>query len=144
MKSIRRGSYCLYEGKEFELVIEPESCKIVFRGTKNDFIEKHNFSKYATNIYVLSLDCTNIASAYYVETFCIYNDLKFSVDKILDKGKYRILPSEETQLKLKDSSRHGYDPVYEVSEEEIQKIWEERKPVKGFEFNAEPVFILNI
>ena len=51
-------------------------------------------------------------------------------------------PLEDAMKYLKDFPRHGYDPIYEATEEEISDIWEERRPIEGFKFNVEPIAYL--
>ncbi|MBW1654735.1 guanylate kinase [Flavobacterium quisquiliarum] len=81
----------------------------------------------------------DIESAFEVSTFCTYKGFKFFVESILDKGIYVIRPLAEAQIHFKDFERHGYDPVYEVEESEIEEVWEERKPIDEFLFDTEPI-----
>lgn len=37
---------------------------------------------------------------------------------------------------------HGYDPCLRVKEVELDSIWEERVPIKGFKFDVEPIIYL--
>lgn len=48
----------------------------------------------------------------------------------------------EAQIHFKDYEHHGYDLVYEVGENELGEIWEERKPVDEFVFEVEPIFYI--
>lgn len=77
--------------------------------------------------------------AFEVSTYCNYKGYVHFIDTILSSGLYRIWPLEEAQIHFKDFARHGYDPVYEVEENELEEIWEERKPIEGFVFDVEPI-----
>jgi hypothetical protein len=48
----------------------------------------------------------------------------------------------EAQIYFKDFPRHVYDLIYEVEENELEKIWEERTSIEGFKFDVEPIVIL--
>lgn len=80
-----------------------------------------------------------IENAVEVSTFCIYKGFKFFLEVLLNTGLYRIRPLSEAQINFKDHENHGYDPVYEVAENELEEIWEERKPIDEFVFNVEPI-----
>lgn len=112
-----------------------------FITTDEKFISE-GFKKCGNISYCFSIKENQCISAYYVETFCTYKEYKFQVTDILSNGKIRIWPLEEAQNYFKDFQRHGYDPVYEVDESEIEEVWEERKPIEGFVFDVEPIFYL--
>jgi hypothetical protein len=84
----------------------------------------------------------DIENAFEVSTFCSYKGFKFFLEILLNAGLCRIRPLSEAQIHFKDFPRHGYDPVYEVEENELEKIWEERTPIEGFKFDVEPIVIL--
>ncbi|MFC0778796.1 guanylate kinase [Flavobacterium sp. HJSW_4] len=82
-----------------------------------------------------------IESAADVSTFCTYKGLKFFVENTSNR-KYTLRPLEEAMSYFKDFPKHGYDPMYEIQENEIEEIWEERKPIEEFIFDAEPIVFL--
>jgi hypothetical protein len=77
-------------------------------------------------------------SAYYVNTFCKYKNYKCQVVEIRD-NMVVINPSIELQRNLNDYAQHGYDPLFEVKEDDLDDIWEERTPIEGFKFNVESI-----
>lgn len=81
----------------------------------------------------------DIESAFEVNTFCTYKGFKFFFEILLSTGLCRIRPLSEAQNYFKDYERHGYDPVYEVEERDLEEIWEERKPIDGFLFDVESI-----
>jgi hypothetical protein len=85
---------------------------------------------------------SDIESAFEVSTFCTYKGFKFFLETLLSSGLYRIRPLSEAQIHFKDYEHHGYDPVYEVEESELEEIWEERKPIDKFVFDAEVIFYI--
>jgi hypothetical protein len=143
MKYIRKGNYCIFNERALEFSQDYDVCTIIYKGELNEFIRTNNFARYAENIYILNVNCNSIKSAFYVETLCLYKGLKFYVDAILEDDKYRIFPLDEAQVKLGNVAKHAYDPVFEISKKEIEKIWEERKPINGYKFDVEPVFVLD-
>ena len=110
--------------------------------TRDKNFLNEGFQKCGNISYCYPIKENTGVGAYYVETFCNYKGYKFQIDRILADGKYRIAPLQEAQTHFKDFQRHGYDPMYEVKEDEIEAVWEERKLIIGFEFNVEPVFLL--
>ena len=83
----------------------------------------------------------DIESAYSVNTFCTYKGFKFFVESASNR-KYTLRPLEEAMNNFNDFPKHAYDPVYEAEESEIEKLWEERKPIEGFIFDAEKIIYI--
>lgn len=84
----------------------------------------------------------DIESAFEVSTFCTYKGFKCLLETLLSSGLYRIRPLSEAQIHFRDYEHHGYEPVYEVEESELEEIWEERKPIDEFLFDVEPIFYI--
>ena len=82
-----------------------------------------------------------ISSAFNTTTFVKHKGFNFFVENASEDG-FVLRPLEDAMKYLKDFPRHGYDPIYEATEEEISDIWEERRPIEGFKFNVEPIAYL--
>ena len=96
------------------------------------------FYEYADSVYILDVNHIYIQSAYYVSTYCRYKGFKCQLLGI--ENKVASLNSLiEYQSMSKDHAKHGYDPKLEVDENELEEIWEEREPIKGFKFDVEPI-----
>lgn len=85
---------------------------------------------------------SDMESAFEVRTFCKYKGFKFFVEILPHTGFCRIRPLSEAQIHFKNQEHHGYDPVYEVEESELEEIWEERKAIDGFVFDVDPLFYI--
>lgn len=143
MKDIRQGIYGTYQNEYYELLDHQEAvCELIYRGDANSVIKEVGFERYADCVYTLKVKRENISSVFDTMTFCLYKGFKCQVLAALQDGKYRIALLDEAQQQLNDYARHGYDPIYEVEEKELEEIWEERKPIKGFEFKEDPVFFI--
>lgn len=105
-----------------------------FVGVKNEYWDHVN--------YFLKIDDPSTVSAYSVETYCRYKGLRFWLYYISEERVYTMFPDDEAMVYLKDYPRHGYDPVYYASEEEVTDVWEERSPIEGFRFDVEPIVYL--
>lgn len=112
----------------------------------NEELLSKGFKKYddieLKNKVYKEVTFNDIESAFEVSTYCTYKGFKFFIEDILDTGFYRIRPLAEAQIHFKDYDRHGYDPVYEVEEIELEEKWEERTPIDEFVFDVEPIVIL--
>jgi hypothetical protein len=142
MKIIRFGEYAKFRNSDFELLTaENNLCSLVYRGSINPELKEFGFEKYAENVYLLELECNYIDSAFYVSTFCLYKGYKFFIEIFMENGLYRILPADsDTNIQF---DFHPYADVrFEVEEEELKEIWEERKPIEGFTFDTEPIVYL--
>jgi hypothetical protein len=84
---------------------------------------------------------TDIESAYWANTFCKYKGFKFFVENASHR-KYTLRPLEEAMNHFNDFPKQAYDPVYEADENEIEELWEERKPIDGFVFDTEPIIYI--
>jgi hypothetical protein len=113
---------------------------------QTDFDEKllsMGFRKYddieLKNKVYKEVTFNDIESAFEVSTLCTYKGFKFFLEILLNNGLYRIRPLSEAQIHFRDYEHHGYDPIYEVEENELEEIWEERKPIDKFVFDVEPI-----
>jgi hypothetical protein len=133
----------------WELIVGFGKRVIFFYVLQTDYNEKllsKGFRKYddielKDKVYK-EVNFSDIESAFEVSTFCTYKGFKFFLDVLLNSGLYRIRPLSEAQIHFKDYEHHGYDPVYEVEENELEEIWEERKPIDEFVFDVEPIFYI--
>ena len=140
----RNGLYGYLDGNLLMLVSTNEGYE--YTTNIKEIISKYNFkerrSKYSGSIsYRLKAEENSKIRAYEVKTFCIYNKFKFFIDNIFEE-KYILRPLAEAQDYFKDFPRHGYDPVYEAEESELEEIWEEREAIEGFVFDVEPIVSL--
>jgi hypothetical protein len=142
MIKIRQGKYAKFKSIEFELIVNENSISLIFRGNSSAEIEKLGFKKYAENVYTLDLNHNQIDAAVKVTTYCTYKGYRHYLETDLLNGLYRIRPLQEAQNYFNDYARHGYDPVYEAAESELEEIWEERTPVEPFKFDVESIFYL--
>lgn len=143
MRKISNGNYAVYKSQIFDFYkLHNNTYRLIDRENNFENLNQLGFIKYTDVISTLDVQKEEIQNAYYVDTYCVYRGYKHFVNAILNNNRYRILPLEEAQIHFKDFARHGYDPVYEVDEIEIEEIWEERTPVEGFKFDVEPIFYL--
>lgn len=123
---MRNGNFTIYNGYELQLSVSiNEEYKLIYRGNECPF---KGFIKYSENVYVLPIKESEVTNSYLVETFAIYKNFKFQFDKY-ENGKFRISTSDNEayeKLNLHFVDRGWYD-IW-VSPEEIERMWEERKP----------------
>jgi hypothetical protein len=142
MKNIRIGNYALYKDLTFELNTKNNGYYELI--SRDDTINKYKdlgfiqYNKVVCYLIVLEKD---VESAYYVDTFCKYKNIKCQVIDIKN-NIILINPPMELQIILNDRAQHGYDPRLEVEEGDIEEIWEERTPIEGFKFDVEPIYYI--
>ena len=81
-------------------------------------------------------------SAYRKSYFCNYKGYKCQCLELTEDRTIILDPSIEYQTMSGDHAMHGYDPCLRVKEVELDSIWEERVPIKGFKFDVEPIIYL--
>ena len=81
-------------------------------------------------------------SAYRKSCFCNYKGYKCQCLELTEDQTIILDPSIEYQTMSGDHAMHGYDPCLRVKEVELDSIWEERVPIKGFKFDVEPIIYL--
>jgi len=81
-------------------------------------------------------------SAYRKSCFCNYKGYKCQCLELTEDRTIILDPSIEYQTMSGDHAMHGYDPCLRVKEVELDSIWEERVPIKGFKFDVEPIIYL--
>ena len=144
MNSIRHDSYTRYFGMDCRFW-ESDNQYILQANYSNNLLNQLDFKRYNDSELVgkmyKKVATDDVRNAYEVRTYCTYKGFKFYVESLYN-GMYTIFPLEEAMRHFKDFPRQGYDPVYEAKEDEIEEIWEERKPIEGFIFDVEPVFYL--
>ncbi|MBI3509495.1 MAG: hypothetical protein HY064_02455 [Bacteroidetes bacterium] len=125
------GTYTNYEGLECELALMRNGeFHLIYRAVEcrfNNFILEH------PGVFVLPIEKSKITNSFFLNTKAIYKNFNFEVDRF-QNGKYRLSTADENAYKtlhLNMVDRGWYD--IEVPREEIQKMWEERKP-SGYGF----------
>ncbi|MDQ3142177.1 MAG: hypothetical protein M3Q56_08020 [Bacteroidota bacterium] len=128
MQLIRNNSYTIYNGTELELTKNPDGkFMLIYRGKNppdNSFIKANGCEDVFNKIVTES----DIHNAFSVVTFALYKNYKFQVDRF-ENNKFRITTSDNEalgKLNLHFVDRGWYDTW--VSPEEIERMWEERKP----------------
>lgn len=141
-KEIKHGEYAIYNNKQFNFFETQNNLyQLIDRNYNFEHLKNLGFRKYSEKISFLDIEKASIMSAFYVTSYARYKGFKFFIENFF-KGKYILRPLLEAQIHFKDYERHGYDPVYEAEENELEEIWEERKPIEGFVFDVEPIFYL--
>lgn len=141
---IRFGTYGFLDNHLLEMISVSGGYEFF---TIDDYIiQKYNFkekkSLYSDSVsYRLSAKKYTNIRGYNVNTYCFFKGIVFFVENYSER-KFILRPLEEAMKYFKDFPRHGYDPIYEATEEEISDIWEERTPIDGFKFDVEPIVYL--
>ncbi|SHI38421.1 hypothetical protein [Pseudozobellia thermophila] len=137
----RFGSYVVYKEMDCYLISRKE-WRIVSKDIKS---QKLGFKAYEAGFpYYKKIDKTDIQSGYFVRTKAKYKDFTFELfqNEAL-KNDYKV------RLKLNNLDFDAYDyfgfpyrnddASIEVNEEELEEIWEERKPLARFPFKTEKI-----
>jgi hypothetical protein len=138
---IIHGDCAIFKNKIFEFYQDDSGFfELIDRGKNFEFLREMGFVKYNDSISYIKLKRENIESAYKVRTRCIYNGWGYEIENII-YGKAILGPELETKSHL---GLHVYDDKrieveYNNFIEEVDEIWEERTPIKGFKFDVEPV-----
>ncbi len=131
---LRSGYYAIIEGNVVRMYHSYKGWELISNNlefTKYGFISEHNY-------YVKLIDKSSNISAYHVNVFCRYKGGKCQVLGVTN-SMFFLNPSIEYQSIFRDYAKHGYDPQLEVNEKELKEIWEERKPIEGFNFDVVPI-----
>lgn len=143
MEKYRRGDFAIYLLQEYNFyeTDEPDIFELIDRNYQYKELKKIGFLHYNERISYKYVQKKEITTAFNVVTFVKYLGFSFFVENA-SESKFTLRPLEEAMKHFKDYPKHGYDPVYEATEEEITDIWEERKPIEGFKFDVEPIVYL--
>lgn len=133
MNQARNSTFALYKNKEYKAHQDFHSNKIKLVSTDPKDLqlgfEERSPGKYFKEVYP-----QDVQSAYTVRSFALYQGTQFQVINITgdDILLYHSGPSPRAeQLGFRMVDRLEYEKVVERSE--LEKIWEERKPIKGFQ-----------
>lgn len=133
---MRSDIYALYKDKEYRLVKKQDG---TFRLVSEDPQDASNgFSTYY-DVLIKEILRNEIAHAYLVKTYCTYKGHRFYVEQEAD-GKLYIHTSDSSlhkALQLEMSEPFSYEKW--VPLDELDAIWEEKKPVYGLPFLADPI-----
>ncbi|PVX44449.1 hypothetical protein C8C85_0185 [Flavobacterium sp. 103] len=140
---IRNDCYAKYRGGEYRFFEKDNSYRLqasISQNLLNLGFKKYTQKELKEKIYI-DLDINEIVSAYQVSTYCKYKGFVFFIENSFE-DIFTLLPLKEAQEHFRDFPHHGYDPSYEAKENEMEEIWEERKPIEGFAFDVEPIFFI--
>ena len=143
MRTYRRGNFAIYLSQEYCLreTDNPDTFELIDRKSQYEKLKEIGFLQYDKAISYKHVSKKEISSAFNTTTLVKYMGFNFFVENASEDG-FVLRPLEDAMKYLKDFPRHGYDPIYEATEEEISDIWEERTPIKGFKFDVEPIVYL--
>ena len=143
MRTYRRGNFAIYLSQEycFYETDSPDIFELIDRRYQYEKLKEIGFSQYNKAISYKHVSKKEISSAFNATTFVKHKGFNFFVENASEDG-FVLRPLEDAMKYLKDFPRHGYDPIYEATEEEISDIWEERRPIEGFKFNVKPIAYL--
>jgi hypothetical protein len=138
---IKNGYYVFFNNqllKMYHSMMEWEIISNDLSLVKYGFIRQDD---YCYKIIKKSEDINDFGiSGFLVQTFCIYKGGEYNLSNIV-KDIVVLDPDLETKKKL---GFHIYDDIsvdvqYEKFINEVEEIWEERTPIKGFKFDVEPI-----
>ena len=143
MRTYRRGNFAIYLSQEycFYETDNPDIFELIDKRCQYEKLKEIGFSRHNKAISYKHVSKKEISSAFNTTTFVKYMGFNFFVENA-SEDRFVLRPLEDAMKYLKDFPRHGYDPIYEATEEEFSDIWEERRPIEGFKFNVEPIAYL--
>jgi hypothetical protein len=143
MIEVRNGSYGFYKGIPYKLIRKFEGDFVLQARYEPEAIiqgfKPYNHENLSNMMYKKVLK-DEIESAFYAETYCLYQGLKFKMDGTINERDrtYRIWPLFESFDALKITHRDDSTHFW-VSEEELNSIWEVREPFLDFPFEVDRV-----
>lgn len=155
MKELRKNDrYAVYKGRVYRFYKNPDlgifsDKKFTLQADYSHELLKENFKQYTdpelSNKLYKNIAIKDIESAFRLATYCKYKDGNYCILNIRD-GKIILSPEIETLINM---GRHPYDfgiytieVSYELFLNEVEEIWEVRKPIEGFRFDVEPIFYI--
>ena len=130
---MKNYNYSIYKGIEVEITQNPNGdFMLIFRGA-NPPDTTFFLAQGCKDVYNKIILRGEVTNAFSVSTYALYKNFKFQVDRF-ENGKYRLSTSDTkiyVALNLHFVDRGWYD-IW-VDKNEIQKMWEERKP-SGYGF----------
>jgi len=143
---IRNDSFAKYLGVECRFWKIDESMYRLQTENKSNLpieFKKYNEEELKNKAYI-DIKKNEIESAYEIGTFCKYKDGVYYVENILDNKMVVLSPEIDTKkilgLHIYDDRRIEVEFNQFVSE--VEEIWEERKAIEGFVFDAKPIFYI--
>lgn len=139
-KEYRQGNYATYLLQQYKLNETEENniYELIDRNYRFEELKKLGFVKSSEKISYIKVQKKLIQDAFYVETFVKYSGFNFFLESVFEE-KYILRPLEDAMNHFKDFAKQGYDPIYEIEENEVEEIWEERKAIDGFVFDVDPI-----
>lgn len=138
MKEARNSTYARYKGKEYRAHRPYRQNNIELISTDSTDLPS-GFVEFSKGCYYKVVAPSEIESAYSVTSYALYQGTQFQVtnstgDRVLLYHSGPSLQAEELGFKMVD--RFEYEK--EVDHSELEKMWEERTPIWGFQLPAEP------
>lgn len=138
MKTARNGSYVLYKNKEYygDRLYNQSKFKLLSFDSEDLQL---GFREVSAGKYVKEVHSDEIQSSYSITSYALYRRLQFQVinidgDTILLYHSGPSLEREELGFRMVD--RFEYEK--EVHRSELEKMWEERTPLWGFQLPNKP------
>lgn len=138
MQEARNDSYAIYQGKEYKAGRRFRETKIVLFSRDNAELN-FGFEEFANGRYRKEVEPSEIESAYDVISLALYQGTPFQVMKITgdDILLYHSGPSSRAEeLGFRMVDRFEYEK--EIHRSELEKMWEERTPLWGFQLPNKP------
>ena len=144
MLELKNGRYIIFEKEPIRLsychISKP--CWKAFT-TDSKYIQYGFIRDGSYFIKTLEIDAKHLLLAYEIDTYCNYRGGLYYLENIWN-GLAILSPEFETKKQL---GLHAYDDRrieinYNEFINEVEEIWEERTPIEGFKFDAEPIFYI--
>ncbi|SIS40323.1 hypothetical protein SAMN05421766_101572 [Zobellia uliginosa] len=138
----RDAYYGVYRDMECILLDTLKGWKLI---TSNDKAREYGFTKSGTKYSkIIEIEDKDLITAFTVRTKAKYNGFHFTLfqnENLKEENKVRLY-LENLDFEAYDHFGFPYrndDASIEVNEEELEEIWEERKPLSQFPFKAEKI-----
>ena len=138
MEEVRNSTYALYNGKEYNAHRPYRQTNIELVSSDPKDIDS-GFVEFSKGTYYKEVGPSEIESAYSVVSYALYKGTPFQIIKITGDSVllYHSGPSLQAEdLGFKMVDRFEYEK--EVDRREIEKMWEERTPLWGFQLPKDP------
>ncbi|MCX7569210.1 hypothetical protein OS242_04495 [Tumebacillus sp. DT12] len=138
MQAARNSTNARYKGKEYSAHRPYRQTNIELISTDSADLQS-GFVEFTKGCYYKEVAPSEIESAYSVTSYALYQGTQFQVtkttgDRVLLYHSGPSLQAEELGFNMVD--RFEYEK--EVDRSELEKMWEERTPIWGFQLPTEP------
>lgn len=126
---IKSGLFAVYKGKEYRLAIPKDDELELLSSDASDM--KNGFVKYSDGIFFLVVNKDDLDSYYDIDPMARYKGFDFGIwetdgDKILVWRDCDWRLAQKLGLEPQDKGIYGKW----VKEEDLEKVWEEKSPLK--------------